>query len=97
MAQQPRTRPLRYRGIDLRPGRERPRVRLAGAILLAAISLWTSVAVVRGLVLVAEGTPRKPVFWPTVAVMCVIVAVTVRYALLLWRKSARARGRSGIS
>jgi hypothetical protein len=83
---------LRYRGLGLRPERDRPRVRVLGAIVLTALCLYTAFVVVRALVLIAEGAHDRWQFWPALTVIGWIGVWAGIVALRKWRRIAAERG-----
>ena len=84
-------RPLRYRGLDLRPERDRPRLRALGAIVLTACCLYTGFVVVRALVLVAEAAQNRWQFWPVLVIIGWIGVCAGIVALRTWRRIAVER------
>jgi hypothetical protein len=89
----PAKRPLRYRGIDLRPEREHPRAGLVGAVVLALLALSTLSAVVRGMILATERSRLDHVSWTVFALTCLLAFALGRAALRLWRGAKRAETR----
>lgn len=85
-------RPWRYRGVNLRPERDRSRLRVLGAIALTAFCLYTAFVVVRALVLVAEGARDRWQFWPVLLVIGGIGVWAGIVALRKWRRIAAQRG-----
>ena len=82
---------MRYRGVDLRPERHRPRLRALGAIVLTAFCLYAAFVVVRALVLVAEGARDRWQFWPALVVIGWIGVWAGIVALRKWRRIAVER------
>jgi hypothetical protein len=83
-----------YRGVNLRPERERPRLRVFTAIALTAFCLYTAFVVVHALVLVAEGARDRWQFWAVLLVICCIGVWAGIVALRKWRRIAAQRGSS---
>jgi hypothetical protein len=80
----------------VRPEREHRRVRLIGAVLLALLALWMSIAVARGLILSAERSRLNHVSWIAVGITCLLVFVFARAARTLWRSYHAGRSRDAI-
>ncbi len=66
-------------------------LRRAAAGVLTVICLWTSFALVRGMVLSAEGSRLGYVHWPAVALTSLVAIVAGRYALRLWHGTGPRR------
>jgi hypothetical protein len=84
-------RPLRYRGVNLRPEQDRQRLLALGAVLLTAFCLYTAFVVVRALVLVAEGARDRWQFWPVLVAIGWTGFWAGIFALRKWRRLAAAR------
>ena len=84
-------RPLRHGGVDLRPERNRPRLRVLGAVSLTAFGLYMAFVVVRALVLAAEGANDRWQFWPALALLGWIAVWSVIFAIRKWRRLAADR------
>lgn len=85
-------RALRYRGMNLRPERDRPRLRALGAVVLTAFCLYTAFVVVRALVLAAEGAHNRWQFWPVLVAIGWTGLWSGIFALRKWRRLAANRG-----
>jgi hypothetical protein len=70
--------------------RRQPRL-LLGAILLTAVSGYTVFAIVRALVLAAEGARDSWYIWPALLLLGLIARWTGTFAIRLWRRIAADR------
>jgi hypothetical protein len=84
-------RPWRYRGINIRPEKERPRLRLIGAMLFTALCAYTTFAIVRVLVRTAEGASQNWRVWPALVLLGLFAFWAGRRAIHLWRQIAASR------
>jgi hypothetical protein len=83
--------PLRYREVNVPSERDRPRLRLLGAVLLTAVCLYTAFVVVRALVFAAEGARDRWQAWLVLVAIGWTGLWAGIFALRKWRRLAAAR------
>jgi hypothetical protein len=84
-------RPLRYRGINLRSEKERPRLAVGTAALLTAVSALALYALDGFIVEITQGHTHKPGFWFAFAVTLGVAVWAVRRMIRSWRRMAERR------
>jgi hypothetical protein len=73
--------------------KDRPPLTISVTILLSAVAVWTTFAVVRALVRVASGTKYGPAFWPSIMLLALFDAWATWRAVRGWKSIAARRSR----
>jgi hypothetical protein len=77
---------LRYRGVNLRPERKRPRLARGIAVLLTAVSGALVFGVYGFVIEITRGNTHKPEFWPAFVVTVAVTVWAIRRTVRAWRK-----------